>query len=122
MIPPVPRTHRIRLEDMAVSADIGFHDFEIGKPQRLLISVDVTIDLAHWPREDSRFAAWDYDFIRLHIQELVASRRYNLQETLAEAIFAAIAARPGVVALTVHTRKTDVYPDVRAVGVLLSSE
>jgi dihydroneopterin aldolase len=118
----VPRTHRILLEDLQVDADIGFHEFEIGIPQRLLITVEVTLDLAHWPETDSREAAWNYDFIREGIHAAVRGRRFNLQETLARQIFAMIAAAPGVRGLRIVTRKPDVYPDARAVGVVLSSD
>ena len=119
---PVPRTHMVFLEDLAVDADIGFHDFEVGTPQRLLVNVEVRLDLAHWPQSDTREASWNYDFIRNGIQQLVASRRFNLQETLAQEIFDMVAARPGVTGLTVWLRKPDVYPDAKAVGVLLSSD
>jgi dihydroneopterin aldolase len=113
--------HRILLEDLALDVDIGFHDFEIGVPQRLLVTVDITISPAAFPSVDEAAAAWDYDPVRSGIHALVAGRRFNLQETLAAEIFAMIAARPGVEALTVSTRKPDVYPDARAVGVILSS-
>jgi dihydroneopterin aldolase len=118
---PTIRSHRILLEDLALDADIGFHDFEIGVPQRLLVTVDVTIRAEAFPSIDEASAAWDYDPVRTGIHRLVAGRRFNLQETLAAEIFAMIATRPGVEALTVITRKPDVYPDARAVGVVLSS-
>lgn len=117
-----PRTHKVVLEDLALEVDIGFHDFEVGTPQRLLATVSVTLDLAHWPASDTREASWNYDFLRTGIIELIGDRRFNLQETLAEEIFAMIAARPGVVALTVWLKKPDVYSDAKAVGIVLSSE
>lgn len=117
-----PRTHHIVLEELEVEADIGFHDYEIGAPQRLLVTVDVTVDMQFWPKTDSADAAWDYDFIRTAIHNMVRGRRFNLQETLAEEIFSFVARRPGVTAVTIHTRKTDIYPDARSVGVVLSSE
>jgi dihydroneopterin aldolase len=116
------RTHRIRLEDLALDVDIGFHDFEIGVPQRLLVTVDVLVAPAAFPSADDPATAFDYDPIRTGIHALVAGRRFNLQETLAEEIFAMIAAWPGVQALSVTTRKPDVYPDAGAVGVILSSD
>jgi 7,8-dihydroneopterin aldolase/epimerase/oxygenase len=121
-IPVQPARHHIVLEEFAVDVDIGFHDFEIGSPQRLLICVEIGLAPAHFPSEDSRAQAWDYDFIRTGIFDLVRGRRFNLQETLAHEIYAMIAARPGVTFLKIATRKTDVYPDARAVGVILSSE
>ncbi len=52
---------------------------------------------------------------------IVAGRRFNLQETVCRAIYDLVAARHGVVALRVSTRKPDIYPDCAAVGVELAS-
>lgn len=117
-----PRTHEILLEELSLDADIGFHDFEIGTPQRLLATVRVRLDLAHWPQTDTREASWNYDFIRTNVKRLAEGRRFNLQETLAQEIFDLVAAEPGVIGLTVWLRKPDVYPDARAVGIMLSSD
>ena len=117
-----PRTHEVFLEDLELVADIGFHDFEVGIPQRLLATVHVRLDMAHWPEADTREASWNYDFIRTGIRALMDGRRFNLQETLAQEIFDMIAGKPGVIGLTVSLRKPDVYPDARAVGVMLSSD
>lgn len=117
-----PRTHEILLEDLALEADIGFHDFEVGTPQRLLATVRVRLDLAHWPQSDTQEASWNYDFIRTHVKRLVEGRRFNLQETLAQEIFDLVAAEPGVIGLSVMLRKPDVYSDAHAVGVILSSD
>ena len=38
------RSQRIILEGLEVQADIGFHDFEIGSPQRLLVSIEVWLN------------------------------------------------------------------------------
>ena len=38
------RSARILLESLEVQADIGFHDFEIGAPQRLLVTVEIWLD------------------------------------------------------------------------------
>jgi len=43
------RSARILIEALEVQADIGFHDFEIGVPQRLLISVEVWLDTPDLP-------------------------------------------------------------------------
>ena len=39
-----PKTRKIVLEDYCVPADIGFHEFEIGTPQRLMITVEVWVE------------------------------------------------------------------------------
>ena len=116
-----PAAYKITLEDHAFKADIGFHTFEIGAPQRMLATIEVWLDVAALPVADSRAEAWDYDFLRHEIARLAGARRYNLQETLARAIYDVIAARQGVRALRVRTRKLDVYPDTLSVGVELAS-
>ena len=116
-----PRTRKIVLEDYVLNADIGFHDFEIGTPQRLTVSVEVWVDEASFATEDEEAAAWNYDFLRTEIGRLAASRRFNLQETLVRAIYDLVAARKGVTALRVSSRKPDIYPDCAGVGVELAS-
>ncbi len=116
-----PRTRKIVLEDYQLPVDIGFHEFEVGKPQRLTVTVEVWLDEASFASEDEASAAWDYDFLRTEVGQLASSQRYNLQETLARAIYELVAARRGVTALRVSTRKPDIYPDCAGVGVELAS-
>ncbi|HWH18693.1 MAG TPA: dihydroneopterin aldolase [Allosphingosinicella sp.] len=116
-----PRTRKIVLQDYCLPVDIGFHDFEVGNPQRLTVTVEVWVDEASFPDADEADAAWNYDFLRSEIAKLAASRRFNLQETLARAIYDLVAARKGVTALRVSTRKPDIYPDCAGVGVDLAS-
>ena len=116
-----PRRFRIFLEDFDVPVDIGFHAHEVGAPQRLLVSIDVRVDEAAFAAEDSAAAAWNYDFLRTEIIRMTEGRRFNLQETLAREIYELVAARKGVVGLTVSTRKPDIYPDCAGVGVEISS-
>ena len=117
----VPTVRKIILEDFDIPVDIGFHDFEIGTPQRLRVNIEVWLAPTHFPRCDSVAAAWDYDQLRTSVLALATGRRFNLQETVAHAIFDLVAARPGVEAVRVSTRKPDIYPDCAAVGVELSS-
>ena len=116
-----PRTRKIVLQDYELNLDIGFHTFEIGNPQRLLVTVEVWVEEAAFASADEADKAWDYDFLRSEIGALVAGRRYNLQEILAREVYDLIAARRGVTALRVSTRKPDIYPDCAGVGVELSS-
>lgn len=116
-----PKTRKIVLDDFRLAADIGFHDFEVGNPQQLSVTVEVWLDEAAFAEDDDQAKAWNYDFLRSEIAALAASRRFNLQETLARAIYDLIAARRGVKALRVATRKPDIYADCAGVGVDLAS-
>ncbi|HEX8257222.1 MAG TPA: dihydroneopterin aldolase [Allosphingosinicella sp.] len=116
-----PKTRKIVLEDYSLPVDIGFHDFEIGTPQRLFVTVEVWVDEASFPESDDAAGAWNYDFLRTEIGAIAQSRRFNLQETLVRAIYDVVAARRGVTGLRVSTRKPDIYPDCAGVGVELAS-
>ncbi|NJC06707.1 dihydroneopterin aldolase [Sphingomonas kaistensis] len=123
MVPPhlAVRSAKIHLDGLAVMTDIGFHDFEVGTPQRLLISVEVWLDEVAAPDGDLAVNAWNYDHLRLEVERIASSRRFNLQETLVREIYDWIAARAGVSALRVGTSKPDVYPNARGVGVEIAS-
>ncbi len=116
-----PKTRKVVLEDYELRLDIGFHDFEVGNPQRLLVTVEVWIDERSFAASDTAEIAWDYDFLRTEIGALVAGRRFNLQETVVREIYDLVAARRGVQALRVSSRKPDIYPDCAGVGVELAS-
>jgi dihydroneopterin aldolase len=115
------RSARIILDSLAVQADIGFHDFEVGSPQRLLIDVEVWLEDPALPPDDDPAGAWNYDFLRSEVEALAAARRYNLQETLAHAVFERVAGFRGVRHLRVRTSKPDVYQDAAGVGVEIAS-
>lgn len=123
LVPPAlaPRTRKIMLEDFDMAVDIGFHEFEIGTPQRLRVNIEVWLSAAAFPDCDTVDRAWDYDVLRTSVLEMVGGRRFNLQETVAHSIYAMIAARAGVEGVRVSTRKPDIYPDCAAVGVEISS-
>jgi len=115
------RSQRIVLESLEVQMDIGFHDFEVGAPQRLLVTIEIWLDDAAAPVDDDPQRAWNYDFLRAEVEEIASSRRFNLQETLAHAVFERLAAFRGVRALRVRTSKPDVYPEAHGVGVEIAS-
>jgi 7,8-dihydroneopterin aldolase/epimerase/oxygenase len=115
------RSARIMLESLEVQADIGFHDFEVGAPQRLHVTIEIWLDDVTPPAEDDPDRAWNYDFLRTEVEEIASSRRFNLQETLAHSIFERLAAFRGVRALRLRTSKPDVYPEAHGVGVEIAS-
>ncbi len=115
------RSSKIMLDSLEVQTDIGFHDFEIGTPQRLLVTVEIWLDDLKVPANDSPEFAWDYDFLRNEVIRLAGARRYNLQETLVDAIYQRLAAMRGVKALRISSAKPDIYGDARKVGVEVAS-
>ena len=115
------RQSRILLDSLEVMTDIGFHEFEIGSPQRLLITVELWLEELGPPDDDDHLSAWNYDYLKTEVIRLAQERRYNLQETLVHAIFQRVAAYRGVKALRVKSVKPDIYPDAEGVGVEIAS-
>lgn len=115
------RQSRILLDSLEVMTDIGFHEFEVGVPQRLLITVELWLENLDPPDDEDHDSAWNYDYLRSEVVRIAQRRRYNLQETLVHAIFQRVAAYRGVKALRVKSVKPDIYPDARGVGVEIAS-
>jgi len=115
------RQSRILLDSLEVMTDIGFHEFEVGSPQRLLVTVEIWLDDLTPPDDDDHGSAWNYDYLRTEVVRIAQARRYNLQETLVHAIFERVAATRGVKALRVKSVKPDVYDDAHGVGVEIAS-
>lgn len=122
----VPEELRVRqskliLDQLEVITDIGFHAFEVGNPQRLLVTIEIWLDPGAAPADDRPESAWDYDFLREETRAMAAAQRYNLQETLVQALFDRFAACHGVTALRIGSIKPDVYGDARGVGIEIAS-
>jgi dihydroneopterin aldolase len=115
------RQCRILLDSLEVMADIGFHEFEIGSPQRLLVTVELWLEEFDAPEGDDAVHAWNYDYLKQEVVRIAQERRYNLQETLVHELFQRIAAYRGVKAIRIKSVKPDVYPDAKAVGVEVAS-
>ena len=115
------RQTRILLDSLEVMTDIGFHEFEVGVPQRLLITVELWLDHHDAPGDDDPATAWNYDMLRSEVNRIAQNGRYNLQETLVHAIFERLAAARGCAALRIKSVKPDVYADAAGVGVEIMS-
>ena len=109
---------RIFLRDHAVSVQIGAHDFEKDRPQRVIFNVELFVPYAaSTPQSDSLSEVVDYDFVREVIAARVAGGHVELQETLCDDLAASLLAHPQVQAVRLSSCKPDVYPDSAGVGV-----
>lgn len=99
------------LRGLALSTRIGIHPEELAAPQRVVIDVWLYCRYGEAPLNDQIDAVVDYDFLRREIAALVASRHFNLQETLCEAIAALALVDARVGRVRVRSTKPDIYPD-----------
>lgn len=104
--------YTIILDDLAVAMRLGIHPHE-ATPQRVLLSVQLTVDYGRTPEADDIAEVLDYDGIRDGIHALAAGQGFALQETLVERVAALCLADPRVRAVRVRSMKPDVYPDAR---------
>ena len=113
-------TRRFYLTGIETSCSIGIHDFEKAAPQRVLIDIEVVLDSTTEPAEDDINDALNYDEIRQTVVDISQSQHFDLQETLARAVFNAVRSMKSVVGLRVRTSKPDVYKDVNEAAYQLS--
>src|SRR3954464_6030328 len=87
---------RLFVRGLEVQALIGIHDFELGRPQRLVLDIDVYVPLqATTPRRDAIEEVVDYDFVRTAVHERIARGPIALQETLCDDLVATFLAHAG---------------------------
>ena len=111
----------IFIRDFRLPVSIGIHDFEKKGPQTVVVNVDLLLEAAEATHSDRIANVLNYDVVHDGIVALAKARHFNLQETLAREIYDLVAARAGVTALRISTRKPAVYPDCAGVGVELAS-
>ena len=102
------------LDAMDVPMRLGIHPHEQA-PQRVRLSVRMTVGYARAPAADRIEEVLDYDFVRAGILAMAAGPGFALQETLVEAIAALCLTDERVREVRVSSMKLDVYPDA-AVG------
>jgi 7,8-dihydroneopterin aldolase/epimerase/oxygenase len=103
--------YAIILDDLDVRMRLGIHPHE-AEPQRVRLSIRMTVDYPQPPAADRIEEVLDYDFVRDGVHRLAANG-FALQETLIEAVAALCLADERVRQVTVRSTKLDVYPDAR---------
>ncbi|ODT29985.1 MAG: hypothetical protein ABS35_07465 [Kaistia sp. SCN 65-12] len=109
------------VRDLEVRIGIGVHDHEKQAPQRLVVSVEATLE-GQGEAVDDIAATLDYDRICDFIRAIGSEGHVELQETVARRVLAFVLAMPGVASATVETRKPDIFEDCAFVGARLRGE
>ncbi len=102
------------LADLDVAMRLGIHPHE-AEPQRIRLSVEMTVGYPRPPSGDRIEDVLDYDFVREGILAMAAGEGFALQETLVDAVATLCLSDPRVRQVRVRSMKLDVYPDA-AVG------
>ena len=112
---------RFLLEGLDVMVRIGIYDAELLAPQRVIIDVELVLDTDAAPQSDDVSETLNYDLIRNTVMDIVGRQHFDLQETLARALFDNLAKLPDVTGLRVRTAKPDAYDDCDTIAYQLSS-
>ena len=105
-----PARYTTVLDALEVAMGLGIHAHEAA-PQRVIVSVRMTVAYPAPVADDSIASVLDYDFVRDGIRRLAAERHFALQETLCDAVAALCLADPRVEEVQVRSSKPDIYPD-----------
>lgn len=111
----------VLLSDVELRISIGVHAAEKKAPQRLLVSVEATLDGTSDEADDIA-ATLDYDAVHAFVKSLEAGSHLDLQETVARKVLGFVLARPGVVSAVVVTKKPDVFSDAAYAGLRLEGD
>lgn len=102
---------------LVVGMSIGVHAHEKEKPQRVRVSLDMSV-LEDGPLITDQIAdVVCYEEITHAVRKIVAQDHINLVETLAEKIADACLSDERITEITVRVEKLDVFPDAESVGV-----
>ena len=99
------------LKELQVMVSIGVYAAERTAPQRVLIDAELYLCPSSEPTDDQVHSTLNYDLIRETILQIASARHYDLQETLARALFDALNRLDDVQYVRVRTAKPDAYDD-----------
>ena len=102
------------LDGLEVMMRLGIYAHE-AVPQRVRLSVRMTVAYPEPLGADAIDRVLDYDFVRAGIHAMAAGSGFALQETLCEAVAALCLSDVRVRKVWVQSMKLDIYPDA-AVG------
>jgi len=105
------------VRDLRLGAHIGVHRHEEGRPQPIMINIDLTVLESAEPVGDRLSEVVDYEQVVNGIRAIVNAGHVRLVETLAERIAACALEDTRVRAVRVRVEKLDVMVDAASVGV-----
>ncbi len=113
----INRTRHVFVRDLNVMATVGVLEHEKLAPQKLIISVDLTVREGVEGLEDRLENVVCYGNVVENIKAIIDSGHVNLIETLAELIAKSALEDKRVLAARVRIEKPDIIPECQTVGI-----
>jgi len=116
-VPPKGKNYRIFVRDLEMIASVGVHQHEKIKPQRIRVSIDLSVAPRPADATDTVDTVLSYENVVKAIRAIVATGHFHLIETLAEKIAADCLTHFTVASVRVKIDKPDIFPDAATVGI-----
>ena len=111
------KTYRIFVRDLEMIASVGVYAHEKITPQRIRVSIDLTVGPRATDATDTVDTVLSYENIVKVTRAIVGTGHFQLLETLAERIAAECLRQYSVNAVKVKIEKPDIFPDAATVGI-----
>lgn len=108
------------IQELKVDTVIGVRDWERRVRQTLVLDLELGCDAAAAAATDAVDDAVDYDAVRRHVADWVASAGCQLVESVAEGVAAEVQQAFNVPWLRVRVTKPGAVPGARSVGVTIA--
>lgn len=105
------------VRDLVLSCNIGVHQHEKGRVQRVRINVDLGVLEGTTPHDDRLENVVCYEDVVTRVRGIVADGHINLAETLAERIAAVCLQNPRCRSARIRVEKLDVFAEASGAGV-----
>ena len=113
----INRTRHVFVRDLEIMAIVGVLEHEKLAPQKLIISVDLTVSEGRKGLEDRLENVVCYGNVVENIKAIIERGHVNLIETLAEMIAGSALEDKRVLAAKVRIEKPDIIPECASVGI-----
>lgn len=111
------KTRHVFVKDLHVQTIVGVLDHEKIAPQRLIISVDLTVQEASTSHQDQLENVVCYGEVVTKIKQICSGGHVNLIETIAEHIAEKCLEDKRVLAARIRIDKPDIIPECSSVGI-----
>lgn len=105
------------VRDLEVMATLGIHEHERLTPQRIIVSIDLSVSEGEGPVHDDISSVVSYEIVVKKVEAIIAEGHVNLVETLAEKFAAACLKDKRVMAARVRIEKPDIIANAKSVGI-----
>ena len=105
------------VRDLEVMATLGIYEHEKIAPQRIIVSIDLSVLEGKDAVADDISNVVSYEIIVKKVEAIIAQGHVNLVETLAELFASACLKDKRVVAARVRIEKPDIIPNAKSVGI-----